>query len=95
MPILREITFAGAALVLLLFISAAFFRPNENDRIQHSITTWIGVGQVPAERLLAKDSITSRASRIDVVPADPSVTPGERIRESFAQFAPAKRKNTI
>jgi hypothetical protein len=95
MPILKEIAFAGAALVLFLFVSAAFPGPNENDRIQHSMTTSIGVGPVPAERLLAKDSITSRASRIDAVPADPSVTPGERIRKAFAQFAPEKRKKTI
>jgi hypothetical protein len=95
MPILKEIAFAGAALVLFLLISAAFPGPNENDRIQHSITTRIGVGPVPAERLLAKDSMTNRASRADAVPADPSVTPGERIRKVFAQFAPDKRKNTI
>jgi hypothetical protein len=95
MPILKEITFAGAALVLFLFISASFLGPNEPARIQHSITTWIGVGPVPAERLLAKDSITGRASRIDAVRADPSVTPGERIRKAFAQFAPGKRKNMI
>jgi hypothetical protein len=95
MPILKEIAFAGAALVLFLFISAAVRSLNENDQIQHSITNWIGAGPVPAERLLAKDSITSRASRIDAVPADPSVTPGERIRKAFAQFAPDKRKNTI
>jgi hypothetical protein len=82
MPILKEVAFAGAALVLFLFISAAFPGPN-------------GVGPVPAERLLAKDSIASRASRIDAVPADSSVTPGERIRKAFAQFAPDKRKNTI
>jgi hypothetical protein len=90
MPILKEIAFAGAALVLFLLISAAFPGPNENDRIQHSTTTW-----TPAERLSAKDSMTGRVSRIDAVPADPSITPGERIRKAFAQFAPDKRRNTI
>lgn len=99
MPILKEITFAGAALVLFLFISAAFLGPNENDRIQHSITTWIGAGPVPSERWLAKASITTHAPRIDAVPAEPSfardVTPGERIRKAFAQFAPGERRNTI
>jgi hypothetical protein len=94
MAILKEIAFAGAALVLFLFVSAAFPGPNENDGIQHSITNWIAAGPVPAQRLLAKDSVTSRGSRIDAVP-DPSVTPGERIRKAFAQFAPDKRKNTI
>jgi hypothetical protein len=93
MPVLKEITLAAAALVLFLFISASFLGPNENA--QQSITTWIGVSPVPAERLLAKDSITSRASQIDAVAAHPSVTPGERIRKAFAQFASDKRKNTI
>jgi len=37
MPNLKEIS-AGAALVLFLFISASFLGPNENARIQHSIS---------------------------------------------------------
>jgi hypothetical protein len=93
MPILKEITLAGAALALFLFINASFRGLNENAK--HSITTWIGVSSVSPERLLGKDSLTSGVSRIDAAPAAPSVTPGERVRKAFAQFAPDKRKNTI
>jgi len=92
MPILKEITLAAAALALFL-LDASFRGPNENAK--HSITTWIGVSSVSPERLLGKDSLTSGVSRIDAAPAAPSVTPGERVRKAFAQFAPDKRKNTI
>ena len=93
MPILKEIILAGAALALFLFINASFPGPNKNAK--HSITTWIGVSSLPAERLLGKDPLTSGVSRIDPAPAAPIVSPGERIRKAFAQFAPDKRKNTI
>ena len=102
MPIWREMACAGSALVLFLFINAAFLGPDENDRINHSVTTgrsWMGAA-VPAERFLAKDSITTgESSWIGAAPAEGrfirDLTPAERIRKVFARFAPGESKKTI
>jgi hypothetical protein len=93
MPIFRELTIAGAAVVLLLFISETFLGPDESHKLP-----WIGAAPAATERWLAKDSITSRKGA-GQTPAEQrfsgDVTPQERISAVFDRFVPGKKSRAI
>jgi hypothetical protein len=104
MATLKELAFAGVALVLFLFVSDGFLGPDENERIRHTITisgSWIGAAQLPAGRLLAKPSITASGPLIGTDPASPKRwvarhgTPAARVSHVFAQFVPGESRNAI
>jgi hypothetical protein len=99
MSIYRETAIAMPALAMLLFVSHTFFGPDESyRRLTTSPTSWLGGAEIPAERFIAKDLITSSASCAD---KDPSplgqksvgdLTPEARIRGVFAQFESVERR---
>jgi len=100
MSIAKETAIAVPALTVLLFVSHIFLGPDEGYR-EFTIgpTSWLGVA-IPAERFIAKDLITGRASSADVGadtrsperrPAD-DLTPHARIKGVFVQFEPNGRR---
>lgn len=99
MSFLKEAAIAGQFVALLLFVSHAFLGPGESYR-QSAIdpSSWLGVVSVPAERLLAKDSIKGSLSGANVVGialrdlAARDLTPEARIRSVFAQFGSGVRR---
>jgi len=95
MSIAKETAIAVPALTGLLFLSHVFLGPDEGYR-EFTIgpTSWLGVA-IPAERFIAKDLITGRASRADVDADTPPVgdlTPQARIKGVFVQFVPSGRR---
>jgi hypothetical protein len=99
MPILKETAIAVPILALMLFVSHTLIGPDEGDRQSTiGLTSWLGGVPVPAERFLAKDSITGRAAGANEANASSEqvsagdVTPEARIRGVFAQFASGGRR---
>ena len=93
MGVLKDLAIAGPVLAVLLFLSNAFLGPDATDRPSlMNGRTWIGAELVPAERWLAKDSITTGASwhGATTAPAQRWVarTAALRVRDVFSQFVP-------
>jgi hypothetical protein len=102
MTIAKETAIAVPALGVLLFVSHVFFGPDESYReFTTGPTSWLGAA-IPAERFIAKDPITGRASGADTDANSLSLeqrrvgnlTPEARIRSVFAQFLPNGRRPT-
>lgn len=102
MPVLKEFCLAIAAFVAFLYVSHACLGPDESDAIKHSLTSrqsWLDADAVPAERWLAKDSITTAGPFWPGMEQAPSErgfarygSPAARVRQVFAQFVPGERK---
>ncbi len=102
MSIAKETAIAVPALAALLFVSHVFFGPDESYR-EFTIgpRSWLGA-TIPAERFIAKDLITGRASSTDADANPPSLerrpssdlTPEARIKGVFVQFGPGGRRPT-
>jgi hypothetical protein len=99
MSILKETAVAVPALAVLLFVSHIFLGPDERySQWTSGPQSWLGCGAVPAERFIAKDSITGSASVANVdsslleQASGDDLTPKARIRSVFAQFAPGGRR---
>jgi hypothetical protein len=93
MGVLKDLAIAGPVLALLLFLSNAFLGPDTTDkRSLMNNSAWIGAELVPAERWLAKDSITTGASwrGIHTAPAQrwAARTAALRVKDVFSQFVP-------
>ena len=78
MPVFKYFTFVGSALLVLLFVSDAYFGDNEsNSRFNGSFY---------------ESAIYAPRSEKIVATAEPSftrdVTPADRVKEVFAQFVP-------
>ena len=100
MSIAKETAIAVPALTALLFLSHIFLGADDGYR-EFTIVpkSWLGVA-IPAERFLAKDLITGRASGASVDADTPSLdqrpvgdlTPEARIKGVFVQFVPSVRR---
>jgi hypothetical protein len=98
MSIAKETAIAVPALTVLLFVSHTFLGPDESTReFAAGPRSWLGAA-IPAERFIAKDLITGRASGADT--DTPSLgqrtvvdlTPEARIKGVFVQFVPNGRR---
>ena len=90
MPIFREIALAVSALAIFLFLSNAFLGPDERQEPSPtSDRPWIGAEFVPAERWLAKETITTGRSWKGVPVA------AQRARSRQGQNARAGRRAAI
>jgi hypothetical protein len=91
MSILKETAISVPALAVLVFVSHAYFGSEDSQPIS-TPTSWLGAVTIPAERLIAKDLITGRASKArdesslseEAPPSE--LTPQARIRGVFSQF---------
>jgi hypothetical protein len=102
MPIFREIALAVSALAIFLFLSNAFLGPDERQEPSPtSDRPWIGAEFVPAERWLAKETITTGRSWKGAEPVAMArgfireLTPHARIKGVFAQFVPSESRRAI
>jgi hypothetical protein len=102
MSIAKETAIAVPALTALLFLSHIFFGADDGYR-EFTIgpRSWLGAA-IPAERFIAKDLITGRASSADADVNTPALeqspvvdlTPEARIKGVFVQFVPSVRRPT-
>ena len=100
MSIAKETAIAVPALAVLLFVSHTFLGPDESYReFTSGPRSWLGA-TIPAERFIAKDLMTGRASSVDVDADAPALaqgqlsdsTPEARIKGVFVQFVPGGRR---
>jgi hypothetical protein len=91
MSILKETAVSVPALAVLVFVSHAYFGSDDRQSIS-APSSWLGAVAIPAERLIAKDLIAGRVSKVDdespVLEHTPpsELTPQARIRSVFSQF---------
>ena len=82
MPIFKYFAFVGSALLVFLFVSDAYFGDDESNSLFNGSLYESAIYAPRLEKPVAKEEL--RFTR--------DVTPADRVKEVFAQFAPNEGK---